>query len=133
MFGKMYVASVEKTRQGDLVTLSPIPAPAKARSEAQAPANEMPPGERPPVYGGGTGSLGTYDDRPTSPEEHLKLSGDLRFFAPSNATAKSGQVYLLSLTLSQGETIPEPEPPSRHQKDIPKTQKEKGSNEHHDR
>jgi hypothetical protein len=107
MFGKMYVASVEKTREGDLVTLSPVPAPAAARSEGQSPANEMPPGERPPVYGGGTGSLGSYDDRPTSPEEHLRLSGDLRFFAPPNATAKSGQVYLLSITLSGGETIPE--------------------------
>jgi hypothetical protein len=105
MFGKMYVASVEKTREGDLVTLSPVPVPAKARSEEKSPANEMPPGERPPVYGGGTGSLGSYDDRPTSPDEHLRLTGDLRFFAPPNATAKSGQVYLLSITLSGGETI----------------------------
>jgi hypothetical protein len=104
MFGKMYVASVEKTREGDVVTLSPVPAPPAARSEGQSPANEMPPGERPPVYGGGTGSLGTYDDRPTSPDEHLRLSGDLRFFAPPSVTAKSGQVYLLSITPSE-ETI----------------------------
>jgi len=108
MFGKMYVASVEQTREGDKITLSPIPVLAKGRSEEPPPATQMPEGERPAVYGGGTGSLGTFDDRPTPPDETLKLTGDLSFFAPPSATGttKSGQVYLLSLTPSEGETIP---------------------------
>jgi hypothetical protein len=66
------------------------------------------------VYGGGTGSLGAYDDRPPAPAATLQLTGDLSFVAPPNATVKSGQVYLVSLTPSEGETIPvegEPPPP----------------------
>jgi hypothetical protein len=121
MNAKMYVTSVEKQQQKtagktapntpagktepnpepetDLVKLSALPSGIRDGSviEAHPPAAETPDGQRPPVYGGGTGTV-------PSPDTGTQFKGEVEFIAPTG-TVKVDQIYYVDLTPT-GEMIP---------------------------
>jgi hypothetical protein len=86
----------------DHVTLSALPSGVRDGSviEAHPPAAETPPGQRPPVQGGGTGTM-------PSPDSGLEFEGELSFKAPTG-TVKVDQIYYVDLTPT-GEMVPRPQ------------------------
>jgi hypothetical protein len=116
MNAKMYVTSVEKVAKKsggktetetepnpqpefDLVKLSALPSGLRDGSviEAHPPAAQTPEGARPPVYGGGTGTV-------PSPDSGLEFKGEVSFNAPTG-TIKVDEIFYLDLT-STGEMVP---------------------------
>ncbi len=85
--------------ENDHVTLSALPEGIRDGSviEAHPPAAETPDGQRPPVYGGGTGTI-------PSPDTGTQFEGEVSFIAPTG-TFKVDQIIYVEFT-STGEMIP---------------------------